>query len=185
MTQPVLSLTEKQTFTALRSFLLAILPGGIEVVRGLDNRVAEPEGVDFVTMTPIMRERLELNVTTYIDGAFLTPPVAGNRIDLQPTKVTIQLDVHGPASSDNVQIISTLFRSGYASEYFAGLAVDVWPLYASEPRQMPFHNGEQQVEERWSIDAVLQANATVTTPQDFADQLVANIKEVGAEYPIN
>ena len=184
MTQPTLSLTETTIFTALRSFLLAILPSGIEVVRGLDNRVPEPEGVNFVTMTPIMRERIEFNTTTYVDGAFLMPPVAGTRTDLQPTKVTIQLDVHGPASADNVQIISTLFRSDYASQYFAGLAVDVWPLYTSDPRQMAFHNGEQQIEERYSIDVILQANATVTTPQDFADQLVANIYEVGAEYPI-
>ena len=185
MIQPILSLTETAIFTALRSFLLAILPTGIEVVRGLDNRVAEPECVNFVTMTPIMRERIAMNTTTYVDGAFLTPPVAGTRTDLQPVKVTIQLDVHGPSSADNTQIITTLFRSGYAAQFFAGLAVNVWPLYASEPRQMPFMNGEQQAEERWTMDAVVQANATVTTPQDFAAQLVVTTNEVGAEFPIN
>ena len=158
-----LSFTESQTFAALRSFLLSILPAGIEVVRGQDNRVPEPEGSDFVVMTPILRERLETNVDTYSDTAFIgsisgatltvtsvslgaiaagaqllgnnlagntvvtalgtgaggigtytvSPSqavasqviAAGTQMLLQPTKVTIQLDVHGPNSGDNTQII--------------------------------------------------------------------------------
>src|SRR5471032_2050484 len=65
-----LSLTESQTLTALRSFLLGVLPSGIEVVDGLDNRVPEPVGPDFVTMTPMLRDRIETNTDTYSDCAF-------------------------------------------------------------------------------------------------------------------
>jgi hypothetical protein len=65
-----LSLTEAQTLTALRTFLLSVLPSGTEVVRGQDNRVAEPTAANFVTMTPILRSRLGTNVDTYQDCAF-------------------------------------------------------------------------------------------------------------------
>jgi hypothetical protein len=236
-----LSFTESQTFAALRSFLLSILPGGIEVVRGQDNRVPEPEGNDFVVMTPILRERLETNVDTYADTAFIgsisggtltvasvslgaiaagnqllgnnlaantvvtalgtgtggagtyaiSPSqtvasqimAAGTQMLMQPTKVTIQLDVHGPNSADNTQIISTTWRDEYAVDQFATSGFDVTPLYASEPQQVPFINAEQQFENRWTIDVVMQANQVVTVPQQFASALKAELIEVDATYP--
>src|SRR6185437_12579299 len=66
----VLSLTEDQAFTALRAFLLSILPAGVEVVQAQDNRVPEPSGADFVLMTPLRQERLSYNETTYQDNVF-------------------------------------------------------------------------------------------------------------------
>jgi hypothetical protein len=36
---------------------------------------------------------------------------------------------------------------------------------------MPFDNGEQQVEERWVVDLCMQADVTITTTMQFADQL--------------
>ena len=51
--------------------------------------------------------------------------------------------------------------------------MDLAPLYTSTPRQMPFDNGEQQVEERWVIDLCMQANVTITTTMQFAPALTA------------
>lgn len=70
------NLTEAQVFTALRAFLLNVLPSGIEVVQGLDNRAPEPAGSDFVTMTALRQERLGYNETTYQDNVF-TGSIAG------------------------------------------------------------------------------------------------------------
>lgn len=165
---PTISLSESQTMTALRSFLLGVLAPGIEVIAGQDNRVAEPAGTDFAVMTPMMRERIETNVVTTLDGTLLATPVPGTRMDLQPIKFTVQIDVHGPQSSDNAQVITTLFRSDYGVDAFAASGFDVIPLYASDPHQTPFLNGEQQQENRWSIDTVMQCNPIVTTAQDFA-----------------
>lgn len=181
MTTPTLSLTEDQAMTALRSFLLAVVPAGVEVVRGLDNRVPEPAGTDFVTMTPILRERLATNTTAYSDGFPVNGPQI--RIDRAPMRLTVQVDVHGPASADNAQVIATLFRSDWASDQFASSGFDVTPLFAGEPRQLPFSNAEQQIEERWSIDIVMQANPLTTVPQDFADHLSVGIVSVDVTYP--
>jgi hypothetical protein len=229
-----LSLSESQTLTALRSFLLSVLPAGIEVIRGQDNRVSEPDGDDFVVMTPMLRTRLETNVAAYDDvsytgsiagsvmtvtgvsfgtiavgdpvfgvgvtagtvvkavvsgsggvGTYTVSPSqtiasqvlsSGTRSVLQPVQVTVQIDIHGPASPDNAQIITTLLRDEYATDLFASSGFDVTPLYANDPRQMPFTNGEQQVENRWVVDAVLQCNPILTVPQQFADELVATTK---------
>ncbi|OIN06080.1 hypothetical protein BFS86_19415 [Shewanella algae] len=107
----------------------------------------------------------------------------GQELFLQPTKVIIQLDVHGPNSADNSQTISTLFRDDYAFQFFKTSGFDVAPLYADDPKQMPFLNGEQQVENRWVIDAAIQANQIVRAPQQFADQLHANPNNVEADFP--
>lgn len=223
---PTLSLTEVQTLTALRTYLLSVLPSGTEVIRGQDNRVAEPPGLNFVEMTPILRDRLGTNVDTYQDCAF-TGSISGTTLTvtamsigtisvgatlfgtgvaanttitalgsgtggvgtytvstsqtvsseilacgsksmLQPTRVTVQLDVHGPASGDYAAIITATFRDDYAVQSFLSSGFDVTPLYADNAHQVPFLNGEQQIEERYVIDVVMQTNPVVTVPQQFA-----------------
>lgn len=113
-------------------------------------------------------------------GTYSTTPTAnvasgtlfcGTVAAMQETEVTIQADVHGPASADNAARIQTLFRDQFGVSAFLSTGIALAPLYTSDPRQTPFDNGEQQVEERWSIDLCMQANVTVTTPMQFADEL--------------
>jgi hypothetical protein len=221
-----LNTTEVGIFTVLRNFLLSVLPAGTEVIRGLDNRVAEPKGVNFVEMTPMFQERFAGNVDEYVEVLFVgsitgvtltitqvlagalavgssifgtgvvsgtvitalgtgmgglgtytvnnTQTVgseqlqAGTKTAEQYTQVTVQLDIHGPASANNAQIISTLFRDEYAVTMFEQSGIDMAPLYTSDPRQIPFLNGEQQIEERYIVDAVVQVNPIVTIPQQMA-----------------
>ena len=163
-----LSLTEAQTLSALRTVLLAAIGSGTEVIRAEINRVGEPPGGDYVELTPILRSRISTNHDSYTDGFFATPHVPGIAQALQATQVTVQLDIHGPNSADNVQIVSTIFRDPYTCDAFTATGFDIQPLYTSEPRQSPFLNAEQQYEFRWTVDVVLQANPIVTTAQDFA-----------------
>lgn len=235
----VLSVTEFQAFTSLTTFLMANLPPTVTVWRGQANRVVEPVGKDFVVMTATIRGRLETNVDTYLDSAFvgsitggtmtvtgtlfgsvvpttgtlvggtgvvygtsilgqLTGSVggtgtyavapaqqvlqgtmaAGVKTALMPTKLTIQLDVHGPSSGDNAQVLATLLRDEYAVDAFATYGPDVTPLYTDDPRQVPFKNAEDQWEERWIVDAHLQVNPIVTLPQQFAAALAATLVEL-------
>jgi hypothetical protein len=231
---------QSQIQTVLRSFLLSVLPGGVEVVQGQDNLVSEPAGADFVVMTPLSRDRIETNVDTFADisftgsitgsllsitevqfgvlgtstmpevfgtmvnaGTYVTgqvsgtiggvgvytvtgtqtsgvqPMAAGQVYFLQPTKIRMQLDVHGPNSSDNAQTISTLFRDQFAVSFFQNSGYDVWPLYADDPKQIPFPNAEMLIEYRWVIDAELQANQVVGGfPQQFANTFNVNLIQV-------
>lgn len=110
---------------------------------------------------------------TYVVGVSQTLAAralsAGNQRKMQPTQVNYQLDVHGPQSHDNAQIIATMMRDEYAVLKFAESGFDVTPLYAKDPLQMPFDNGEQQYEDRWIVEVALQSNAAVIVPQQFAD----------------
>lgn len=98
---------------------------------------------------------------------------AGVASILQPVMITFQLDVHGPHSSDVAQVVSTLMRDEYGTQQFKELGFpDVIPLYADDPKQVPFINGENQYETRWVLYACVEAGQTINDiPQAFADEL--------------
>ena len=239
-----ISLTESQELTALRAFLLSVVPVGVEVIRGQVNRVAEPVGSDFVVFTPIGQPRIGTNYTTYQDnqivasitgtlltvtdlvqgtlgagmtlidgtvGAILPNTVIGTQVsgsvggtgvynvspsqtisasllyadirsDLVPTEWTVQLDIHGPNSSDTTKVIEGLFRSEVGTSFFAATGYDMQPLYCSDPHQTPFLNGEQQYEYRWTMEAHLHVNPVIGTPQQFATEIKIHTVEAGVVY---
>lgn len=185
--------TQSQIQVVLRAFLLAVLPAGVAVVAGQANRVAEPGVPDFVIMTPTARMRLSTNV----DKTDTTSPT-GNNTYRQSTQVTMQLDVHGPNASDNIATITTMFRDGFAVDFFKQ-QIDqnfpigwvpvpgISPLHADNPRQMPFINAESQYEFRWVIEAELQVDETVTNvPQGSALPPLGpvNIIDVPQKYSV-
>lgn len=162
-----LDLTETDIFTALRAYLLSVLPDGVEILRSQANQAPEPASPDFVMMTPTWRVRLGTNVDTWDT----TNDAPATLQLMQATEIRIQLDVYGPASADNAHLITTTFRDEFAVDAFAASGFDVTPLYHTEPSQKPFINGEAQYENRWVLDVVLQANPVVTVPQDFANKI--------------
>ncbi|ENN86073.1 hypothetical protein RHSP_32046 [Rhizobium freirei PRF 81] len=128
-------------------------------------------------------------IGTYMVSPTQTVPsrkmASGGEIFLQPTRITVQLDIHGPNSAENAQTISTLFRDDFAVQVFKASGFDVTPLYMSDPRQLPFENENAQIENRWVIDAVMQSNQIIRAPQQFADELDIAITEVEAAFPAN
>jgi hypothetical protein len=116
--------------------------------------------------------------TTQAADVALTTLYCGTSAQTQATEVTIQADVHGPASADNAARIATLFRDQFGVSAFLDQGQWVSPLYTTTPRQMPFENGEQQTEERWIVDLTMQANVTIATPQQFAAELAVTLQEI-------
>ena len=174
-----LSLTDKQTFAALLNFLENVLTTTdsngkliLDVIRGQDNKVAEPAVSNFVLMTFLHKERLATNTVTY------TTPIGATtstRQDLTPINYTIRLDVHGDSAADNTQIIMSMFRSDYATSFFKGVGYDVTPLWCRDPTQVPYLNGEQQIEQRWIMEVYLQCNPVLSmTGIESADTLSVN-----------
>lgn len=238
--------TESGILTALRTFLLAVLPAGVEVVKGQPNRVAEVAVKNFVVMSPPRYNRLRTNVDGDADVKF-TGSIAGTAMTVtavafgaiaagatvfgvgvaddtevvsqtsgapggagvyevsesqtiaaqtlssgatsleQGAEVTVQLDFHSDdgAAGDMAQVVSTVLRDQRGVAMFAAQDPNhgVVPLHADDPRQMPFHNEEQQVEWRWVLDACLQANQVVSLPQQYADSVEVEVLSVEAEFP--
>jgi hypothetical protein len=95
---------------ALRAFLLSVLPSGVSVVEGQDNRVPEPVGSDFVVMTTIRRERIETNVDTFGDVKF-TGAISGTTLTV--TGVTFgQLAIGNTVWGANIAAGTTITAFG-------------------------------------------------------------------------
>jgi hypothetical protein len=171
MSKPGVDITEEQILDALRAWLIQYLD--CEIVQAQDNRVAQPVG-PFVTMTALNKPRLSTNTETWDSDDNLVKDEAS-------LKQGIQLDIYGPLSGDWAATISQMFRSQRACEFFE--AYSATPLYNDDPHQAPLIDGEEQYEQRWTIDVYLQYNPTVSSPQDFADNVVVDIHEVDATYP--
>lgn len=176
MTAATISIIDTDVFTALRAFLIAVLPTGTEVIQLQDNGVPMPAG-GFVGMNNSSNKRLSTNVVSYEDDV---PGGVHNKLIGTPTTYTMALDFYGPSSGPWAATVQALFRD----ESSSGLFPDgIQPLYADDPIQMPLINGEAQYEDRWRMDAVMEVNAVITIGQEFADALSVGIKSVDAEYP--
>ena len=162
------SLTESQALAALRAFLLAILPAGIEVTRGQANRVPMPLG-QFVAITPTRRMQMAQNAHAY------DPTGQAETIE-RSTRFDFQLDVYGDASPENAQVITTLLRDEYGATALKPSGVA--PLYCSDPMQMPLIAGEQQYIDRWTMTVALHSNVGVTVPMGFANTLITTLTEI-------
>ncbi|CAB3956113.1 hypothetical protein LMG7053_04915 [Achromobacter ruhlandii] len=174
MSIPV-SLTEDALVEALGAFVQVIVGDQVEVVRGQQNRVPPPAG-RYVYITPILAPALSLPRTTYADV-----PSAGTMTLTRPTQWNAQVDCYGDGAQDMALAICIALRSSYGCD--ALKASGAQPLYTGEPRQLPFITGEDQYLERWSVDAVLQFNPSITVPQQFADELHVDLVEVDTTYP--
>ncbi|RYY79933.1 MAG: hypothetical protein EOO69_04510 [Moraxellaceae bacterium] len=134
--------------TALRGFILSVIPD-IEVVKGLDNGVAPPKG-QYILLTPLFACRLATNTTNYLQT---------HQVITQPQKYAMQIDCYGEKSSDHASLLTTLLRDEYACSQFPE---NIQPLYADDPKLMPFVNAEQLYEKRWVITVYFQYNPVVT-----------------------
>ncbi len=110
---------------------------------------------------------------------------AGQNVLEQGAEVTFQLDFHtlDNTSADLAQTVATTMRDPYGVQVFADQNLGVVPLYADDPRQVPFINENQQYEWRWVLEASMQVNQAVRVPQQFADEAVVGIVDVDAAYP--
>lgn len=101
--------------------------------------------------------------------------------------VRVQLDFHSGdlTGSDLARIFTTAFRDEYATNFFAALSAPlngISPLYADDHNQQPFINENQQYEWRWVVDAMLQADAVLNVPQQYADSVKVVTVNVPATY---
>ncbi len=169
--------TESQIYAAVRSWLIEVLPGinANNIVQGQLNRVAAPTD-PFVTMLIIDRRRLATNGWTYDKET--------SRTIVDKTQITMQINVFGAATSNYMQAITTLWRDMSAVDFFDALNIDLTPLFTSDVRQAGFITSERQYDDQWTVDLEMQANFTLSLPQQFATEIDVTLFEIDAAYPI-
>lgn len=166
--------TESQIFTALRTWLLTIVPAGVEVIGAFNNRVPEPAG-EYVMMSPATKERLSTDVIEYTDSPELLPPVELKSFS-QSAQINIQVDCYGTTSGDWTDAMTTLFRSEAGVEAFASSSLT--PLWHDQPQHIALVDGEEQYEHRWMTVLHFQVTYTVNTSAQFMDEVTVKTVNV-------
>ena len=163
-------------YTALMAFVVSVtgLPN-TSVVQGLPNRAAMPLP-GFVVIQALHTRRLRTNIDSWDEIS--TDPTT--QTVEQGLELTVQIDCYGPSSGDWANMLSTLLRDEYGCN---ALAPSCQPLYADEARMLPLVAGEEQYEERWSLDCRLQMNPVTTIPQQYADVLGIELINVPEKFP--
>lgn len=174
------SITELDLLIPLQSFLMQVTGLPIDnVLDGQQNLTPMPKS-DFIVMTPLSQVGMSTNRVAYDDNGVFGE---GKQINGRSTQWTCQIDSYGPSAAQNAAMLGTLFRSDYSCEWFRANGNILSPLYCSEPRQTSMINGEQQYEDRWTVDLIAQYNPTVTTPRDFMDNIKVGLIPADLFYP--
>lgn len=161
------SISESDVFTALRSWLLLVVPTA-EVVQGLDNLVPMPLDACIV-MTMISHTRIGTNTDA------LREIVDGVEQDITSSwQYAIQVDCFGNNSGNQCLAIATLWRDDFAVSQFPS---NISPLYADDPRQIAFVDDQMQYDRRWMTMLHVQVDPVITTPAQSAPELVTPIPQ--------
>lgn len=161
-----------EVYAKLRSFLLTIVPSGTEVVRGQSNRVPQPVGPHAV-MQLITERAVSTNTHAYDDAS-------GTQTVQTYVELRMQLDFYGELSGEYARAVGALLRDPLGCD---ALAPVCQPLHADDAFQSPLITGEHQYLQRWTLEAFLQWNPTVTVSQQFADTLLVTLVNIDVEYP--
>lgn len=157
--------------------LLALLldaPDRLNLIKSNQNMVATPVGT-YAIVQPGVRLRQNQGTRSY-------DPVKQLQIVERSTTYYYQVDCYGPAAPDWADTFAVAWRSLWACDNNPAPAAFV-PLYADEPMQLNFDNGEQTYEQRFMVKLYAQVNQTVSLPQDFFTDVPPTVLIVADDLP--
>jgi hypothetical protein len=171
---------QRSVYVSVKGLLVAVT--GLDpslVLQGLPNRSAMPPAFPGFASMQIFRGR-----------QLTTPQETWDRIGDNPTVISVeqdtelrcQLDLYGASSGDWGVMLQTLLRNEAGC---VALAPACQPLYASDAQMVTLDDSEQQYEQRWTIEAVLQYNPVTSVPQDFSTGAEVTLINVEVTYPAN
>lgn len=165
-------------FPSLQAFVAKVT--GLDpslVIQGIQNRASMPEAdPGFVVMTAIYQKRLRTNVDTWDTLSSAPTTITAE----QGTELRVQLDCYGAASGDWAAMLSTMLRDEVGC---LALAPYSQPLFVEDAKMAPLVDSENQYEQRWTLDAILQYNPVTTVPQDFMSEAAVTLVNVDEAYP--
>jgi hypothetical protein len=106
----ILSLTESQLMKALGDFITSLLPAGVGIQQGQQNRAPEPLG-DFVLMWPILRRRVSTNedddADCYFTGSIAGTTLTVSAVEMGALKVGAQVFAPSVAAGTAISALQT------------------------------------------------------------------------------
>lgn len=172
---PIIALaspTQSDVTSALRAFMLDVLPAGYDVVLGGDNRVPEPKISKFAVMSPLRFERISTNYDDFQDVKFVGS-VSG-------TTMTVTEVDHG-----QIVVGATLFGVGVADNtVIASGSNGTYTLSKSQSlSSRVLSAGLQPITVSWKHVVQVDFHSTDTTASSAATSIAAALRDdYGTHY---
>lgn len=157
-TQSVQQPDEAQIFSALRAFMLEVLPVGTTVLQSRQNHTPPPRDM-LVLITPLSRQPIGTGSTRYGPQSCTL---------LRQEQLATQISLFGTGAADAAQTLLTLWRDAWSTTFFANRAAQqhgmprLAPLYADNAECLPYVNAQQQYEPHWQL--TLHSQLTFPSP---------------------
>jgi hypothetical protein len=163
-TTVTLTPTEDIVFNAVWNWLAQLLDTGSQqnLFKSHPNMTATPLGT-YAVVQPGVALRQNQGVRTY-------DPVTLKQNVERSTTYYYQVDCYGTSAPDWANTFTIAWRSLWGCDNSPKPGIFV-PLYADEPVQLNFDNGEQNYEQRFMTKLYAQVNQIVGLPQDFFTQV--------------
>ncbi len=151
---------EAQIFTALRAFVLEVLPVRTTVLQARQNRTPPPQGM-LVLITPLSRQPIGTGCTRYGPQSCTL---------LRQEQLATQISLFGTGAADAAQTLLTLWRDAWSTTFFTNLMAQqqdmprIAPLYADNAECLPYVNAQQQYEPHWQLTLYSQLTFSITLP---------------------
>ena len=146
----------------------------VNLFKSNQNMTATPTG-NYAVVQPGVNTRQNQGVRTY-------DAVNGFQVVERSTTYYYQVDCYGPNAPDWANMFAIAWRSLWGVDNNPTPAVFV-PLYADEPVQLNFANGEQQYEQRFMVKLYAQVNQSASLPQDFFTEVPPTSLIVADNFP--
>lgn len=156
------SLSQSDMFNAMSQFLLLLVD--IPVIQIQQNNISIPAG-DFITMTSLGVDVKSTN-RIYYDSETSTP---GSEIHQRTALWRCQIDCYGDEAQNIADVVSTAFRSEWACEAFKSFGYTLYPVSTGDLRQTAFVNASSVYQDRWTFEATLVVDNSITLPRYFFD----------------
>lgn len=164
-----LRVTEDSVFATVWDLIAGLFDTATQqlIFKGFQNVTATPgqNGPSYIVISPGVKVRTSQGSRSY-DSVAQTITVE------RGTTYYYQVDAFGPLAPDYADIVTVAWNSMYAATATKDASAPFQVLYADEPSQLNFTNGELQYEQRFTTKLYLQVNQAVTLPQQSADQVV-------------
>lgn len=160
-----LNISNQDLYREIRLFLLGLFPGApSQIIQSAQNNQPLPENA--IVMQVLFDSNMDESVTTY------NPP--GEAMVQNSVEVRVQLDFYGAMAESRSRIVANLWKNYYGTDNMEICK----PLYVQSRQRHPYINDSNQYEDRFILDLALQYNPSVTHPQDFAEEVDAEIEPV-------
>lgn len=167
-----LRFSEDLVFATVWDLVAGLFPTDVQalIFKGFQNITATPgqNGPSYIVISPGVKVRTSQGTRSYDSVAQTLTLERG-------TTYYYQVDAFGPLAPDYADIITVAWNSMYAATATQDAGAPYQVLYADEPSQLNFTNGELQYEQRFTTKLYLQVNQAVTLPQQSSDQVPVTI----------